>query len=892
MKPRPGCRAFFPWVALWIAFGSPASAAQGEVSFLQASPAQQASSDTFNTVKFSPPSPIAWKAALAAKGRIRIESELPLVYVAMNFTAVSGKRGFAKVADGPVVKDLSFAVPLKDLVTDGKSPVAGAWTAEDLIKEFTVYAKFKQAGPSRVDLEGVELVEDEKVASAKAKPAQTPTRAALFEGRFELNPAARGVHPRLFTDAKTLGTLAGRFQKDPRAFERLLPPIGGKILSTAPIPLQEKENAWFATKLAWMAVCWRVTGEAAYLEALRKWRPMIEGFQPIVIDLKSPTSGNRDLTTGGMLLGFSILYDALHGKVPEEELAVVRRALVSQGRQAYESLSSYGSYAYEQNHLIIPVCALGLAAMVLADELPEAAAWGVFARNMNARSFPALSHDGWFFEGINYWSFTMVYPLSYAVALKRTTGVDLLGEPPFRGIPEYLVHTFLPDPDFVFDFADWGPRVEHGDGFQRGYDLPWHTLPTRIASLLPVLLLQERPSPLLSDFVMCQTARLTNYSSDDSLFFLMSGIEVPKKSVPMPARAEFPPWHHFEDVDVLHWRSAFGDGNATALAFKSGPPAGHHIATLYPLYPEWRPGLGHAHPDAGSFLLWSRGGFLAGDTGYGTKRTEWHNTLVIDGQGQIARENSPFSQWAGMPYDRLNRIRLTNTWLASAVAAGTAVLEDAYPESLELDSLRRHLILVDGRFLVVLDEVAAAKAHTFASFLHGDREPRESGRGRWISEHAGSRLCLQVLSDFKASKVEPTVVETQIYPGPPRPQQRGYHLELGASASRGTVFLTAMAIQAAGEEEKSFSAQKAGEGVVEIRSGAASCRIWIGPQADLDGAFAFVLREGKNVVAAGLSGKRLKSEIGTLSAKSGPLVLRRAAGAWKAEGPSEGWKIE
>ena len=46
------------------------------------------------------------------------------------------------------------------------------------------------------------------------------------------------------------------------------------------------------------------------------------------------------------------------------------------------------------------------------------------------------------------------------------------------------------------------------------------------------------------------------------------------------------------------------------------------------------------------------------------------------------------------------------------------------------------------------------------------------------------------------------------------------------------------------------------------------------------------------VVAAGLSGKRLKSEIGTLSAKEGPLVLRRVAGAWKAEGASEGWKIE
>jgi hypothetical protein len=44
---------------------------------------------------------------------------------------------------------------------------------------------------------------------------------------------------------------------------------------------------------------------------------------------------------------------------------------------------------------------------------------------------------------------------------------------------------------------------------------------------------------------------------------------------------------------------------------------------------------GHSHPDANSFILFSHGSYLTGDSGYaGVPMTEHHNTLLIDGKGQ------------------------------------------------------------------------------------------------------------------------------------------------------------------------------------------------------------------------------------------------------------------
>jgi hypothetical protein len=118
-------------------------------------------------------------------------------------------------------------------------------------------------------------------------------------------------------------------------------------------------------------------------------------------------------------------------------------------------------------------------------------------------------------------------------------------------------------------------------------------------------------------------------------------------------------WHYFPDHEVVYWRSGWDD-NATAFAFKAGPPEGHAASRKLEFFPDWRLSSGHAHPDAGSFIIWSGGKYLTGDSGYaGVPMTEHHNTVVFDGIGQ-AKEGKGHDAFAEASYERLNQIKISD----------------------------------------------------------------------------------------------------------------------------------------------------------------------------------------------------------------------------------------
>jgi len=374
----------------------------------------------------------------------------------------------------------------------------------------------------------------------------------------------------------------------------------------------------------------------------------------------------------------------------------------------------------------------------------------------------------------------------------------------------------------------------------------------------------------------------------------MAGYPFPQVSQRMRDDVENPPYHYFSDLDVVYWRNNWSDPNATALAFRSGPPAGHHITKLYPVFPEWKPGLGHAHPDAGSFILFANGSFLANDTGYAVKETRWHNSITVDHTGQN-HSGTAWSTFEKQAYSRLDRIRQENVWLSPLVAASTAVFEDAYDPNMGIQEMRRHLIMIDGRFLVIRDDIRSTKKHSYQWFLHTDQLPQNTGPDRWNMTNGNARLLINNLNSVETSRIEPTMVETQIYTGPSRLQQRGFHLELDAPDATNFQFLTAFCIQSSTDSDSRFVATKSGSGRFELSSGTHSVTIWIGNQPDLNGSFGFVLREAQKIVAIGLSGRSLKTEAGTLKLPSnGQLTIHPATGSsWIAEAQAaRGWSFE
>ena len=705
----------------------------------------------------------------------------------------------------------------------------------------------------------------------------------LYQGDFKLRKDLAGVHPRLFFTERDMANTAADYAKDPGSFAGVVPSLKSREMTqTFPPMTQGETGVGTSESMAKVILAYALIKKPQYLERMREWIPILTNFEPLVF-VKTDKKGNVkmsgknvELCTGGVLLNLAVAYDVIKGRSDPQFEAALRHALTVQARMAYRNMTAFKQFSFDQNHYTIPMAGLAIASMALLDDEPEAKSWAVFSGNFVRRGLSVLSPDAWFFEGPSYWNFTMHYLVTAAAALKQTTGEDLFAQPPLNAVPTYLAHMVLPNPEFVFDFCDWGPRVQQdGVSAQRGWDAPWHTLMTHLDMLTPSEIQWFHPTSLMENFLNWVGPTVTS-PNKDNLLYMRQLIRFPATSRLMNDRPDNPPYHYFPDMDVVHWRSSWERPDATAIAFKAGPPAGHRESDLLSLYPDWKPGLGHAHPDAGTFTLFSHGVFLAnGDDGYGRKDSFNSNTILVDGQGQ-GTGGTFFGCFAQRPYSDFNRIHLENVWLDSSVAAATAVFDSTYDPALRLKSMRRDLILIAGRYLVVRDRIASDLPHRYRWLLHGDQNPAHPGADRFLMENGPARLVVQNLLPVDSFKIEPTILDTELYDATrTRPRQHGFHIALDSPAGQKEFqFLTAMLIQSSTESAGAFTARLESDGRVTLSDGNTRCTVWLEGQPGLKGSFAYLVCDKHGTrQSQGLSGQSIDTETFTLHLKTAGQVV-------------------
>ena len=212
--------------------------------------------------------------------------------------------------------------------------------------------------------------------------------------------------------------------------------------------------------------------------------------------------------------------------------------------------------------------------------------------------------------------------------------------------------SLLPDGQNVFDFGDiWeGPltRARGGAEYDRVY--PGGTLQSNFNALYRVAArLQDREAQA----VAARYASFKHSNLEEYMTLLWRDPQL--EAAPMTS---IPLVRHFEDSGVVFARTSW-ESDATAFAFKAGPPEGHRVAQLLPQIPEWKLSSGHAHPDANSFIIWARGRYLTGDTGYsGLVSSRQHNTVTVGGLGQGVE--TEHDVWKGIPYATLANTRIVS----------------------------------------------------------------------------------------------------------------------------------------------------------------------------------------------------------------------------------------
>jgi hypothetical protein len=405
-------------------------------------------------------------------------------------------------------------------------------------------------------------------------------------------------------------------------------------------------------------------------------------------------------------------------------------------------------------------------------ESQDAEKWATLARAHEIRAGQLLSPDGYYYEGMEYWIFSSPWLVHFLDAWEHATGEDLWNRDVFRNWKLYLAHALLPDGQNVFDFGDiWeGALTRAKGGAEYGRVYPGGTLQSNFNVMYRVAAKFKDPQAqaVAERYASFRHSNLEEYWT---LLWRDPALTVaPIDTIPLT--------HHFEDSGVVYMRTSW-NSDATAIAFKAGPPEGHRVAALLPTLPEWRLDSGHAHPDAGSFIVWAHGRYLTGDTGYaGLPSARNHNTVTFANGAQGVE--TQHDVWRQMDYRSLDAIRIREANLSGGKAFIVADLAAAYPKAAGVTKYVRTFTWDGGSLITVADDVALASAQAAAWHLQSD-SPFE-GSGTTFTNGKAGEPRLRVSFSAPAGVSVATGVATVKAPGPPgsiekgTEEQRGYAL--------------------------------------------------------------------------------------------------------------------
>ena len=660
---------------------------------------------------------------------------------------------------------------LDDLIYSGAVRTrTSAFPAQSFRKICALLLLLTVGGSSSAFAQDTRELQQERSSSNNKLKGEHPLAELMRRRNSKVRPELMGVHPRVYVTEKELDELRVRARTTHReVWQQALSHVRALAGDPPPPPATaRRQQNEVGIAIAEAAFIYKIERDKKYLDAARKYMDAAVTYDIWGYPNNKP---NVDLAAGHLLYGLGWGYDLLYHDLTAQERARYREKLIKQARLLadYFKPKPGKTYAYSQNHTFIPIAGLGVAAYALYGETREAPEWAALARAIFDRTLTTYSQDGYYYEGFEYWIFSTPWLIHYLDAHAHATGEDLYDRPGFRSMHEYVGHSMLPNGDYVFDFGDIfeGPltRAHKGEEYPRTH--PEGHFNTNFNLLYR---LAQRFQNGEAQGVAEWLKRFGQVNAED--FWSLIWYDAKLKPVSIEKQTTS---HYFADHDVFYWRSDWST-NATAFAFKCGPPEGHHTEAMLKQFPDWRLSSGHAHPDANSFIIFARGQYLTGDSGYaGIPMTEHHNTLLVNSKGQ-GKEGEGHDAFSEMSYDLLNRIRIIDFKVEPHRVTVRGDATAAYLPELGLKSFVREFVYQSGSGFTITDEVETAKPAILTLLLHADDKVEKVDDTRFTISSGRARLDIEssIEAPTGTSRIQSTIEANDVTaPGPPGAVDKG-----------------------------------------------------------------------------------------------------------------------
>jgi len=558
-----------------------------------------------------------------------------------------------------------------------------------------------------------------------------------------IKPDLLKQHPRLYFTGDDIPMLRARLATTHRAFYRsMLEELQSRLNSPYRSLQSHREAGRGPTgrstgdAVGRFGLAYGLTGRDDHAELAKRWAMGLAEEFPW--DTPYP-----DLVQGHALAGLGIAYDCLYHYLMPEERRLVKDALVKQStimafgyrhllkekegaeRKKLEeelkamhcdtrrsgTVSRPRRIASANNHSWVQKTGLAIAAAAVYDETPLAKDWMDRVRWEYQKILEIHGPDGASCEGGGmYWSYGLTFMLRYLELLYHVSGESLYGFDWLRNTGIYSLYIMAPDRVQVINFGDNPTYVGRiGD------------IHYRLASEFRDGHVQWRADTITWNAGVRGGLGLRFWNC---LWY--------DPTVPVTPPDDLPPYRYFDDLEMATMRSDWSE-QAMMVAFRCGPPMG------YSVFKHGASGYGHSHPDQGHFSIVADGKFLLWDPGYSRfKMTREHNTILVDGRGQFGEEQIWFHK--KVPEERLARIEEFFGTPGYCYVRGD--VHRAYFEDLGLKKFMRHLMFVDGRYLVTFDEIQTDADRKIDWLLHSENPFKPVGR--WQFETVNEPMALAV----------------------------------------------------------------------------------------------------------------------------------------------------